>query len=541
MKTLLLGINAKYIHTNLAIRLLKANTEYNVEFIEYTIKDDIEKIIEYVISNDYQILGISAYIWNIEVIKQLLISLRNKNKDIILILGGPEVSFDPHNYIINYDVNYVIVNEGEIAFDRLLKYLHGDGQLDIPNLVSKTYTGKSMDIKDLKSLVSPHYEENDNPNRISYIETSRGCPFNCSYCLASLESHVRFFDIENVKKDILYLQSQGTKVFKFLDRTFNTNTKLAIEVFSFIIDNHLEGNSFQFEITGDILHEDIIHYLNNNAPKNLFRFEIGIQSTNIDTNLAVNRIQDNKKLFKNINLIQDGNIIDLHLDLIAGLPKEDITSFEKTFNEVIALRPLELQLGFLKLLKGTKLRMDALKYNYVFQDCAPYEIISNDFMSAADLDKIRLVEEVLEKYYNSNFMANSIRLIMDKSDSVFNLFLDYGEFYQKNFSWTNYNLDDLFYRLYLFLKEKNYPDLNYLLFMMKYDYLSYFTIRPKIWWQKPIKKVKNKYITDLISQGYNEYSLEDLYRYSVIEEYDGNYLIVIYKANKNDVSIIKKR
>lgn len=538
MKTLLLAINAKYIHTNLAIRLLKANTKYQVDLIEYTIKDDISNIIDYIISNKYQILGISSYIWNIEIVKKLLIALKQANPSLIIILGGPEVSYDAIEYINNYQVDYVIVNEGEIAFNQLLDYLHHGGELNINNLVTKNYQGKLEEIKDLTKLASPHYLPNEYQSRITYIETSRGCPFNCAYCLASLEKHVRFFDINKVKADIIYLQNQGARTFKFLDRTFNTNPKSAIAIFAFIIANYKAGSSFQFEITGDILHRDIIDYLNNNAPKNLFRFEIGIQSTNLAANLAVDRIQDNQKLFNNIKAIQDKSIIDLHLDLIAGLPEEDIHSFENTFNEVISLRPLELQLGFLKLLKGTKLRKEAQKYGYVFQSHAPYEIIANKFLSEQDIIDVRTVEEVLEKYYNSRFMPRTITKILDNIASAFKFFLEFGKYYQKSFSWYNYNLHDLFIRINAYLKAINFPNYEEIFFILKYDYLSYFKLRPKIWWQRPIKNIRNQYIKELYDKQLTKYSLEDFYRYALIEKYQNQYLIAIYKQGEADVFIV---
>ena len=540
MKTTLIGINAKYIHTNLAIRLLIANTENPVDMIEFTIKDNNNTILNHIIDNNYEIVGISCYIWNIEKVKEIITEIKNLNKNIIIILGGPEVSYDPNLYINEYDVDYVIINEGEVAFNALLNKLNNNMDGDIPNLVSKDYIGKSCEIRNLKALKSPYYLPNDYASRITYIETSRGCPFNCSYCLASLEKHVRFFDIEQVKKDIIYLQEKGARTFKFLDRTFNTDVKAATEIFSFIIENHLPNTSWQFEITGDILHNDIIEYLNNNAPKNLFRFEIGIQSTNIQTNRLVDRIQDNQKLFNNILKIQNAGIIDLHLDLIAGLPQEDIISFANTFDEVIALRPLELQLGFLKMLKGTKLRREADKYGYVYNDLAPYEIISNDFLSVNDIKDIKLVEEVLEKFYNSQFMPKTIRYILDINTSAFNFFLAFGKFYEASFSWTNYNVHDLFIRLLSYLKSINYFNYDYVFFLMKYDYLSYFKIKPKIWWQRIPKSKRNKLIEELHNNSLSEYSLEDLYRNSIIEPFNDSYLIAIYKHNYHKVFIIEK-
>ena len=541
MKTILIGINAKYIHTNLAIRLLKANCDYEVDFKEFTIKDNPKEIRDFIISNNYKLVGISAYIWNIEYIKNLLNTLKNY-KDILVLLGGPEVSYNPKEYIKDFDVDFVIKGEGEIAFNQLVDALINDKPIEnIPGLVTKEIDNECQEIENLKALKSPHYYPNDYENRVTYIESSRGCPFNCSYCMASLENKVRFFDLETVKKDLMFLMEKGTKVFKFLDRTFNVNIKNTYDLFNFIIENHYPNTSFQFEITGDILPKEVIEFLNKNAPKDLFRFEIGIQSTNDEANLLVNRRQNKELLFENIRLIQDANIIDLHLDLIAGLPKEDLESFKNTFDEVISLRPLELQLGILKFLKGTKLFKDAKKNKYKFSKTAPYEIISNDVLSSQDLDYIRIVEKVLDKYYNKHFMDSTTNYLLDNVNSPFDFFLNFGLYYQKKYSWFNHNLEDLFIRLLEYLLLIDFKKIRYIEFLMKYDYLNYFNIKPKIWWDRPAKKDRNKMIKSLHKSILKNYSLDDLYRYSLIEKYDNLYLIAIYKHNYKNVFIQQKR
>ena len=337
MKTLLLGINSKYIHPNIAIRLLKANCDFEVDLKEFNIKDKVETIYEFIINNDYDVLGVSCYIWNIELVNVLLPLLRKHN--IKIILGGPEVSYNALFYLENNLCDFVIKNEGEEAFNLILHYLDGKVKLeDIPNLYHKN--GFTFDkLVDISKTKMAYHLLDDIQNKIIYIETSRGCPFHCGYCMASLDNKLRFFDIEEIKKEVLLLINKGGRVFKFLDRTFNANKKNFLSLIDFIILHHKENNSFQFEITGDLLDDDVIRYINEKAPKNLFRFEIGIQSTNVKANKAVYRIQNNEKLFHNIKLIQDANIIDLHLDLIAGLPYEDYSSFRNTFNEVLSLRP----------------------------------------------------------------------------------------------------------------------------------------------------------------------------------------------------------
>lgn len=532
MKTLLIGINAKYIHPNLAIRLLKKNTKYDTDIKEFTIKESISDIIDYIISNKYEIIAFSCYIWNIEIIKEILNILKDKNLKIIL--GGPEVSYNAYYYLENDLASYIIKNEGEEAFDMLLHYLHGNCSLDeVPNLYYKTgYTfDKYVNIDNIK----PAYDLLDDLyNKIVYFETSRGCPYKCGYCMASLDNKVRFFDIDMLKKELLMLKQKGARVIKFLDRTFNANKKNFIDLIDFIIKNHADGQSYQFEITGDLLSEDVIHHINEHAPLNLFRFEIGIQSTNIKTNLSVGRIQNNEKLFHNIKLIQDANVIDLHLDLIAGLPYEDFLSFENTFNEVIRLHPLELQLGFLKLLHGTCLKDEAGKYNYKYNQNAPYDIISNEFMSENDILEIHKTEEAFDIYYNSNIMKNTMRLIVDNVKSPFSFFHELGNICDKTLS-----LEGKFKLFDDFIKNLEiYPILHKNLII---DYLNYFKVKPKVWWKTNITpKEKNKILRELFDIGKVNIELIDLYKYSILVVLKDSYIIGIYKPDIKNIIILDK-
>ncbi|MGM9970270.1 MAG: DUF4080 domain-containing protein [Anaeroplasma sp.] len=529
MKILLIGINAKYIHPNLAIRLLKKNTSYPVDIKEYTIKDDINAIISHII--DYDVVAFSCYIWNIEVIKKILNEI--KDKKLIKILGGPEVSYNAKYYLNNNLANYVIKNEGEEAFDLLLNYLDKKN-IDInkiPNLYYKnTFTyDKIVDISNTKMAYDLLDDVN---NKIMYIETSRGCPYHCGYCMASLDNKVRFFDMEEIKKQILILQNKGAKIFKFLDRTFNANKKF-LDLIDFIIENHHKNESYQFEITGDLLKPEYIDYINCRAPKNLFRFEIGIQSTNIKSNLSVGRIQNNDLLFSNIKRIQDAGIIDLHLDLIAGLPYEDYSTFQKTFNDVLALRPKELQLGFLKILYGTNLYKEADMYSYKWNNNAPYEIISNNFLSEADINNIHRVEDAFEKYYNSGIMKNSMNYILDKEENHFNLFFELSN--------LDYNgpLEKMFLCLDLFLKEKTYYQEIHKIIIK--DYLNHFNLKPKAWWkEKCDKKEKNIILRNLKENNILKFELNILYKYSLLVNLEKYYLIAIYQPNKKDILTIEK-
>ena len=532
MKTLLLGINSKYIHPNVAIRLLKVKCDYDTDIKEFNIKDNANDIYNYIIENNYNIVGISCYIWNIELVKELLPLLRKNN--ITFIFGGPEVIYNASYFLDNNLCNYVIKNEGEEAFNLLLHHLNNKISIDkVPNLYHKN--GFTFDkLVDISKTKMAYHLLDDLENKIIYIETSRGCPFHCGYCMASLDNKLRFFDIEEIKKEVLLLINKGGRIFKFLDRTFNANKKNFLSLIDFIINNHKPNNSFQFEITGDLLDDEIIKYINDHAPKNLFRFEIGIQSTNILANKAVYRIQNNEKLFHNIRLIQDAQVIDLHLDLIAGLPYEDYTSFINTFNEVLALRPKELQLGFLKLLKGTKLYDEKDKYGYIFNENAPYDIISNDFLSKEEINKIHLLEDAFERFYNKIYYKNAINYVLNNVDNAFNFFYELGKV-----KLTSKRLQDTFKLLDDFVKNNlniNYDEFHKLLII---DYLNAHNIKPSIWWDEKISpKEKNELLRINYENGKLNYDVNILYKYSLVIPLKDNLIVAIYKDNNRLIHII---
>ena len=532
MKTLLLAVNAKYIHPNLGIRLLKKNTDYDVDIKEFTIKDSVSEMVDFIIDNKYKFVGFSCYIWNIEIIKEVLTRLKEHN--IYIMLGGPEVSYNAIYYLENDLADFVIKNEGEEAFDLLLKYLDNKCEIsEVPNLYYKG--GYTFDkLVDLEKTKMAYDLLDDVQNKIVYIETSRGCPYHCGYCMASLDNKVRFFNIDEIKKQIKILIERKARVFKFLDRTFNANKKNFIDLIDFIILNHLPSNSFQFEITGDLLSPEIIDYINKKAPENLFRFEIGIQSTNLDTNLSVGRIQNNEKLFSNIKKIQDAQIIDLHLDLIAGLPLEDYQSFEKTFNDVVQLKPLELQLGFLKLLHGTALMKDAGKHGYIWMDKAPYEVISNSYLSKEDIAEIHIAEDSFEEYYNKGVMRQAINVIIDNEPSPFEFFHSLGKT-----DYKHKGLEHLFENIDMFVKDKSY----YKEFHKKLiiDYLTYFKVRPKAWWENLLsKQEKNEIYRMLVLDKKIDINLLDLYKYGLLVELDESYIVALYKPNEKCILDIKK-
>lgn len=528
MKALLISINAKFIHTNNAVRLLKANSDFQCDIREYTIKDAYTDIIHDIEKSDHEVVGFSVYIWNVEIIK-IILSKLSTNK--IIVLGGPEVSYEPEYFLKTTSASYIVKGEGEVAFNQLLTALN-NGQ-KTPNISNISYRKDGsfvhtpiQEISDLNTLKCPYYDVSDRshiPHKIAYIESSRGCPYNCAYCLSSLEKTVRFFDIKTVTNAIDYYMQNGAKTIKFLDRTFNANKK-TFEIIDHIIKHDNKTTTFQFEITGDTLSPTLIDKIHKDARKGLFRFEIGVQSTNPITNRLVNRIQNTNKLIDTINSIIEHDIITLHLDLIAGLPKEDKISFIHTFNTIYNCGAKELQLGFLKLLRGTQLKHQANNYGITYNETAPYELIKTDVLSIEDIAEIHLVEHMLEIYHNKGYFGEQLKQIILNKPSPYHFFLALGNAYQKNnYSMHRYQLEDVYYRLFEHLSTKEQ-------FLVKQDYLLRSTIKPKKLWQTQIDKSTRKTLLNDISTQYH-IPLRDLYKHSRIIQYKNTYFIVYYKAS----------
>ena len=562
MKALLVGINAKYIHTNLAIRYLYTYThpQFDVDFCEFTIKDKPSRMVEEMLRHKPDLIGFSCYIWNIEVVLKLVSELKKMNPKIYILLGGPEVSYDATYFLNHYPIDFIISGEGEYPFYKLMQALTEHQSLqNVPQLYYKTNSNivynKDEFIVNIDELPSPYRLERDIPhlkNRIQYIESSRGCPYRCSYCLASLEKNVRQFDAEKVKDEIRYLMANGAKVFKFLDRTFNMRKDYALDMFEFIIREHQPGCVFQFEISGDLLNEEIIDYLNKNAPKGLIRFEMGIQSTNPLTNRLVLRVQNNDKLFSNIKKIHEGDKIILHLDLIAGLPKEDYQSFQKTFNDVFQLRPQELQLGFLKMLRGTKLRLEANLYDYSFDENPPYEVIKNDAITKEELVRIRATEFILYKYYNTYRVPHTFEYLFKYiyPDNPYLFFESFGLYWLERYETTGYQHHDLYMRLDQFLFKHHYQDYDALHSLIIFDYLKNQKMRPTIWYTSQIdRSIKHRLFTSLIDQ-HPELNLDCLHRYARVEplcihpmtyDKETTYLIKLFHPKNNTFYLLSKK
>ena len=572
MKVVLTTLNAKFIHTSLALRCLKAYSEAkfnDIEIVEFTIKDPAMNIVTDIYSRKPDVVGFSCYIWNIEETIVVINMLRKVLPDVKIIMGGPEVSYDVEQWMERLtDVDFIIVGEGEETFEHLLteisttqKYhmVFGAAYRKVTEAGTEIRINPPRPKLDLATLPSPYRFKEDIaqlPNRVVYFETSRGCPFSCQFCLSSIEVGVRYFDIERTKADIIYLIENGAKLIKFVDRTFNIKRDYALEMFDFLIKNH-NGCQFQFEITADIMRPEVLDFLAENAPPGIFRFEIGVQSTNDPTNLEVQRRQNWTKLVRTVTKVKESQKIDQHLDLIAGLPLEDYTRFKQTFNDVFALRPEELQLGFLKMLRGTGLRINAEKWGYVYMDKAPYEMLSNDILSFEDIVRIKRVEDVLEKYWNAHRLDHTLLYLVDHVfDSPFDFFQSFGDYWEgQGWQKIGHQLEDLFARLYSYLQfaqreEGVNMDLDIIVGLMKLDYFENHKYKPrKVWWDFVMDKQQwsewmalvSKH-ADLISSEFASYRYNEreLQKHAVLEQvnFDVAHYLATGEINNNVPSLL---
>jgi len=464
---------------NLAIRLLYEPNKQDerLHWKEFTIRQKAEDIAKECAA--YEVVAFSCYIWNITQTLNVARAVKNINPHTKILLGGPEVSYEWEEMIKEECVDYIITGEGEIPFHEFLNH-YPDVSM-VPNLAWK----KEGEVKymerdtmyDMSNFigVNPYINESAEElyNKVSYIETSRGCPYKCEFCLASLDNKVRYLPMADIKANLLYLMQHG-RVIKFLDRTFNMKRDFTLEVFQFILDYHRPGNVFQFEITADILHPDIIQFINEKVPKGLFRFEIGIQTVNQKVNLEVSRKQSFEKTKSIIAQVRDK--VELHLDLIVGLPLEYYDDIKYSFEEVFKLFAPELQLGFLKFLKGTPMRFKTEQHGYIYDPVAPYQIIESKYLSKEELANITLVEEVLEIYWNKPRAINTFKYITTYY-SIFDFMLGLGNYFQTHSNFHKHELKDVYQLIYDFAKQ-NYAADEVLLQLITIDYYLHHKIKP---------------------------------------------------------------
>ncbi len=460
MDTLIIAINSKYIHQALSVWYLKANCRKACDVLEFTINEPVDSVYREIFSHMPKTIAFACYIWNIDMVLRLAQMLKKALPDVTIILGGPEVSYDSVEILEKYDfIDYIICGEGEQAFDSLIT----------DNIITEGVThrtsqginkGQFQLVADLDSISSPYTDEmlSNVPYGSVYYEASRGCPFNCGYCLSSTFKGVRRFSFDRIKRDITRICESGVKQIKFVDRTFNCDAQYTIDFINWLKDNTGDVN-LHFEVASDLLNDELIELLGA-LPSGKVQLEAGVQSMNRQTIEAVSRRTDLDKVLSNARRIMSQGNIHLHLDLIAGLPYEDYNSFKKSFDLVYSVNPHNLQLGFLKLLKGSRLRREE-EHDFKFDDYAPYEIISNKYISAQELIHLHKVEDVLDRYYNSGRFTKTLEyLVTDSPFDFYERFADFAEF------TSSPSADVLYERLYQFANDERTADL------LKLDFLA---------------------------------------------------------------------
>ena len=440
MKILLAACNAKYIHSNLAVYDLKAySSDYDEHVIlrEYTINQPKDEILKDIYSSGADVVCFSCYIWNISFVRELI-------RDLVKILpktafwaGGPEVSYDAEKFLTEMpEMTGVMVGEGEKTFHDLLEF-YIDGKDSLEEISGIAYrTGDKIihngwrELMDLSAIpfVYEHLEKFE--NRIIYYESSRGCPFSCSYCLSSIDKKLRFRDLELVKKELQFFLDHRVPQVKFVDRTFNCKHEHAMTIWKYILEHDNGVTNFHFEISADLLREEEMELMSQMRP-GLIQLEIGVQSTNPETIRAIHRHMDLKKLEHCVNRVHSFRNIHQHLDLIAGLPYEDYDTFHQSFNDVYQMKPDQLQLGFLKVLKGSLMQKEAEVYGIVYKEKEPYEVLSTNWLPYGDVLKLKAVESMVEVYYNSGQFQHTLEYLVPLAKDAFTFYESLGAFYEK--------------------------------------------------------------------------------------------------------------
>lgn len=455
MKILLVAVDAKFIHTNLAVYCLKAySREYgeHIDIANFSINNTKEEILRGIYLKQADVVAFSCYIWNISLILQITESLRKIQPGVKIWLGGPEVSYNPEDYLNKYkEIDGIVIGEGERTFYELTGYYLG-AKKKLSNIKGIAYKAGAcietyLDDNDeitvtparepipLDEIPFPYEDLGGFRNKIIYYESSRGCPYACSYCLSSAHRGVRFRSLDLVKKELkIFLDNKVPQV-KFVDRTFNCNKKHAMEIWRFIKEHDNGFTNFHFEITADLLGEEELGLLKSLRP-GLVQFEIGVQTTNKETMEAIGRTVDFIRLSDNVRYLKKAHNIHQHLDLIAGLPLEDYNSFENSFNDVYRLKPAQLQLGFLKVLKGSKIEKDCTAYGIVCNNEPPYEVLFTSHLSFDELLELKGICNMVDIYYNSGQFSNSLEFLEHYFDSPMKIYLYLYHYYDKNGFYT---------------------------------------------------------------------------------------------------------
>lgn len=546
-KIVLAGINSQYVHLNLAVRYLKkyveANSDLKIEIYETNINNQVFNIIKDIYELNPDKIIFSTYIWNKEYIVEIVKELKKVLPNVEIILGGPEVSYKWEKFMANIpEVDALLLGEGENV---LLNFLTKE-ENKVLGVVSRkndeiVFNGIEPIIENLDIVPFPYEDwELEDKTKIFYYESSRGCPFSCSYCLSSIDKTVRYYSLDRVKKDLKRFLDSPIKLLKFVDRTFNLRKERYMEIWKFLLENYREGVTFHFEINANIFDDETLDFLEK-VPKGYFQFEIGVQSINPETMVAIKRNNILDKLAHNVRRISRN--IHLHLDLIAGLPYETYDIFKNSFNYVYNLKPEMIQLGFLKLLKGTQMYDEVEKYQYKYYSRPPYEVFSNKFISFGELVKLKNLEKMLDYYYNSEKFRYTCDFVINNNfDTPFAFFEKIADYYdKKGYLKISHKEVALFNILYDFYVENNLKDLDIFVEFLKYDYLALGKPGSYPEWLKSNKdsELHNQLIKDSefksVREGHKNSELEE-FKYNIFTNKRENINIFFnYKTKKHEI------
>ncbi|WP_378956608.1 B12-binding domain-containing radical SAM protein [Pelosinus sp. sgz500959] len=441
MKVVLSTLNAKFIHSSFALKYLEAACRPVCPKImskEYTINNELLNILSDIYSQQPDLIGLACYIWNVDMTLKLARLLKKVLPHVTIVLGGPEVSYDPAELMSQHDcVDYIVQGEGEETLQALLKALKSNQSVEgIPGLTfrqqEEIIVGEPQVIRNLDTIPFPYCDADIDKlkDKIIYYESARGCPFSCKYCLSSATAGVRFFSLERVYEDLKFFIAHNVRQVKFVDRTFNARKEHYLPILRFLAKQNCRTN-FHFEISADILDDEVLEFLKD-VPVGRFQFEIGIQSTYEPTLTKISRHNNWPKIVEYVTKIISYKNIHVHLDLIVGLPKESYAQFGKSFNDVYELQPHMLQIGFLKLLKGAGIRENADESKYIFLDYAPYEVLANDCLTYGDVRKLKILEEVFNQVYNTGRFNYTLQFLISlHGEDAFGFYHDLASYWEE--------------------------------------------------------------------------------------------------------------
>lgn len=521
MKVLLATLNSKYSHINIALYYLKNCIKdiCDVVIKNYTINDNLDNVLEDIMKVNADLICFGCYIWNIEQTIKLAKNIYTLNSNIKIAFGGPEVSYNPDEILKMYPfISSVMCGEGEISIQNLVNDLK-------TNSIKQIYNNP-VNIEFIPKIADDIITNYD--NRVTYFETSRGCPYRCSYCLSCIDKNIKYFDLDSSINELKKLLDKNVKQIRFIDRTFNSDRKRALKIWKFLINNR-KDTTFHFEICVNLIDDETLEFLKS-VPKDIFQFEIGVQSTNKDTLLAINRGYKWEHEKKMLYELRKFNNIKLHTDLIIGLPYETLDIFKNSFNELYSIHPHEIQVGFLKLLKGTDIYDKKDEFEYKFTDEPPYEVLENKFISYKQIRFLKKFEDVFETLCNSGYFKTTLSFLENKYNNYYELFEDITNYFIKNnYFLRKFSIEETFTILdKMYKQDKDYIVINQALTL---DYFLKFNGH-RNWhynnYEGKTKDILNEFIEKNRNTLFNTKRNSDIYK-----EY--KFLILDYNFENNKI------